>query len=109
MEEEAEQLLKLQIKLEKQKNEKLLEEQRAEQQEKRLSEERRQEIENTRKQQSDDIDQYLGGTELLNQNNNKEETENLFDQDSKKDVCALLEKPLDIDNLLEVMQNALGG
>jgi two-component system, NtrC family, response regulator HydG len=38
---------------------------------------------------------------------NKQETESLFDQDSKNDICALLEKPLDIDNLLEVMQNAL--
>jgi DNA-binding NtrC family response regulator len=38
---------------------------------------------------------------------NKKQTESLIGQDSKKNVCALLEKPLDIDNLLEVMQNAL--
>lgn len=40
---------------------------------------------------------------------NKKETENLIDQVSKNDVCAFLEKPLDIDNLLEVVQKALDG
>ncbi len=38
---------------------------------------------------------------------NKEETENLIDKVSKKNICAFLEKPLDIDNLLEVIQNTL--
>jgi two-component system response regulator HydG len=38
---------------------------------------------------------------------NKKETEKLFDHVSKDDVCVFLEKPLDIDNLLEVTQKAL--
>ncbi len=38
---------------------------------------------------------------------NKKGTESLIDQASKKGVCAFLEKPLDIDNLLEVMRKAL--
>ncbi|MBC8555916.1 MAG: response regulator [Candidatus Brocadiales bacterium] len=38
---------------------------------------------------------------------NIKETENLIDQVPKNDVCAFLEKPLDIDNLLEVVQKAL--
>ncbi len=38
---------------------------------------------------------------------NKKETESLINQASKKNVCAFLEKPLDIDNLLEVMRKAL--
>ena len=35
---------------------------------------------------------------------NKKETENLIDQASKKDVCAIFEKPLDIDTLIEAVQ-----
>jgi DNA-binding NtrC family response regulator len=38
---------------------------------------------------------------------NKEETESLIDQDLKKNVCAFLEKPLDVDELLGVMQKVL--
>ena len=35
---------------------------------------------------------------------NKKETENLIDKTSKKDVCAIFEKPLDIDTLIEAIQ-----
>ncbi|MBC8549999.1 MAG: response regulator [Candidatus Brocadiales bacterium] len=38
---------------------------------------------------------------------NKMETENLINKNSTKDVYTLLEKPLDIDNLLEVVQKSL--
>ena len=38
---------------------------------------------------------------------NKKKTENLIDQASKMDVCAFLEKPIDIDNLVEVMRKSL--
>ncbi len=35
---------------------------------------------------------------------NKKETENMIDQVSKKNVCAIFEKPLDIDILIETVQ-----
>ncbi len=38
---------------------------------------------------------------------NKEATKNLVDQTLHKNVLSFLEKPLDFDNLIEVMQNAL--
>ncbi len=40
---------------------------------------------------------------------NKKETGNLADQVSKNDACIFLEKPLDIDNLLEVVHKAIEG
>ncbi len=40
---------------------------------------------------------------------NKKETENLTDQISKDDACTFFEKPLDIDNLLEVVHKAIEG
>ncbi len=40
---------------------------------------------------------------------NKEETKNLTDQLSENDACAFFEKPLDIDNLLVVVQKAIDG
>ncbi len=40
---------------------------------------------------------------------NKKETENLINQASKKDVCAIFEKPLDIDTLIETVQNTFEG
>ncbi len=40
---------------------------------------------------------------------NKKEAENLTDQVSKNDACAFFEKPLDIDNLLEVVQKVIEG
>lgn len=38
---------------------------------------------------------------------NKKETESFIDKILENDVCTFLEKPLDIDNLLEVVQKAL--
>jgi len=40
---------------------------------------------------------------------NKKETENQIDQTLKKDVCAIFEKPLDIDTLIEAVQKTFDG
>jgi two-component system, NtrC family, response regulator HydG len=40
---------------------------------------------------------------------NKKETESQIDQTLKKDVCAIFEKPLDIDTLVEAVQKTFDG
>ncbi len=40
---------------------------------------------------------------------NKRETENVIDLFSKKDICTIFEKPLDLDSLIETVQNVFEG
>jgi len=60
------------IKQEQIKQQQELEKQRIEQQKQRIIEQRKQELEQRKKREFEEIDQYLGGTELLNKNNQKD-------------------------------------
>ncbi|MBT4165724.1 helix-turn-helix domain-containing protein [archaeon] len=59
------------IKQEQQQQQELQEKQRQEQQNQQLAQQRKQELESRKKKESQDIDQFLGGSELLGKNNNK--------------------------------------
>jgi len=69
------------LKLEERKKQDLIEKQQSEEARQKLIEQKKQELEETKKREAQDVDKYLGGTELLNEDtkNNKEKQ----DLDSK--------------------------
>jgi ribosome-binding protein aMBF1 (putative translation factor) len=70
------------MKQERERQQKIIEQQRTEQDKRSLIEERKQELQRIKKRESDEIDQYLGGSELLNKNNNQNNQNNNQNQQS---------------------------